>query len=82
MRLELELQDIVMIAEQIAERVVVPQKTQWMTRSEAAQHLRITTRHLDKLVRVGELPCYRPSQGKPLFNQQDLDVFVTNRRDN
>lgn len=82
MRLELELQDIVMIAEQITERIHVPPKVRWMTRAEAADHLRISTKTLDTLVRVGELPCYRPTEGKPLFSQQEIDLYVTDRRDN
>jgi len=80
MNLSLELKDIQQIAEAVAERINVPRETRWLTRQEAADHLRCSTKHLDLLVRVGDMPVYRPNR-KPLFLVEDLDRFITDRRE-
>jgi hypothetical protein len=46
-----------------------------MTRQEAAEHMRITTRQLDKLRNRGAFPETR-NAGTPLFEQADLDEFL------
>jgi excisionase family DNA binding protein len=80
--LELEHKDIVQIAEAVAERILgaTTPRTQWLTRPEAAEHLRCSTAQLDRLVHLGELPVYRPNR-KPLFSAADLDKYVTDRRE-
>ena len=81
MNLDLEPKDIVLIAEAVAERIHVPRQAKWMTRQEAADYLRCSTKALNEWVRLGEIPVYRPNS-KPLFSSSDLDEFVlTNRRE-
>jgi excisionase family DNA binding protein len=71
--------DYAAIADAVAERLQ-PQKSRWLTKQEAAAHIRCSTRQLERLVRLGEIPHYRPA-GRPLFKQEELDEFITNRRE-
>jgi len=76
--LDLDQRDIEAIAAAVAARLEGAQERSWFTRTEAAEHLRCSVRHLDKLVRLGEIPAYRPSgpAGRPLFSRQELDELV------
>lgn len=82
MKLDLEQRDITLIAEAVVERINrVPERTQWLNRSEAAAHLRCSLSRLDELVHLGEIPVYRPSR-TPLFLASELDAYVVaNRRE-
>jgi excisionase family DNA binding protein len=78
--LQLELKDIQQIAEAVAERINVPHQTRWLTRQEAADRIRCSTKHLDQLVRLGDVPVYRPNR-RPLFSADDLDRYITDRKE-
>ena len=82
MNFQLDQSDIDRLADAVAQRLAAPvRKTQWLTRAEAAEHLRCSVWKLDELVRLGEVPVYRPSR-TPLFRPEDLDQYVVaNRRE-
>ena len=81
MILDLDQQDIDRIAEAVANRLAMTtRKTQWLTRQEAAAHLRCSTKQLDSYVYEGAIPVYRPSPRKPLYRAEDLDRFVEGER--
>lgn len=67
------------IAEAVVARIEAPRPTQWLTKKEAAEHIRCSVRQLEKLVHLGEVPVYRPA-GRPLFKREELDEWITNRR--
>jgi len=52
----------------------------YLTRPEAAKHLHISTRLLDRKRAEGCLPFIRISRKKILFDRQDLDDFMSARR--
>ncbi len=68
------------IADAIVARIDTQPRTQWLTKQQAAEHLHCSARHLEKLVRLGELPAYKPA-GRPLFRREELDEYITNRRE-
>ena len=76
--LQLENKDVVLIAEAVAERINNLPPRQWLTKAEAAEHLRCSTKQIDLYVRVGDIPVYRPGgeRGRPLFSADSLDKFV------
>ena len=81
MILDLDQQDIDRIAQAVAcalEQTV--RKTQWLTRQEAAEHLRCSTKQLDGYVYEGAIPVYRPSPRKPLYRAEDLDRFIESEK--
>lgn len=79
MNFELDQADIDRIAEAVAARVSVPASTQWLTRAEAAKHIRRSTKYLDGLVRRQEIPVHYPD-ARPLFLARDLDEYVHQTR--
>ena len=78
MNFELEQRDIVQLAEAVAERINTPNR--WLTRQEAAEYLRCSTKYLDQLVRGGEIAAHYLAERKPLFSVKDLDLFVHQTR--
>lgn len=81
MRLEIDTADVDRIADAVVSRIDTSYRpTQWLTKTEAAEHLRCSVRQLEKLVRLGELVAYRPA-GRPLFRVEELDAYITNRRE-
>lgn len=51
--------------------------TQWLTRQEAADYLRVTTATLDRWVREKKLPRYRvANKASARFRAVDLDAIV------
>ncbi len=48
----------------------------YMTKSEAAKHLRVSERTLDRLVAEGKVPSARVSPRRVLFRPEDLDKYV------
>ena len=79
MNFALDEQDVARIAAAVAERIQ-PERSAWLTKEQAAEYLHCSTRHVSKLVYLGELPAYKPC-GKQLFREQDLHKFVTDRRE-
>jgi len=81
-RVTLEPKELTAIADAVAERLEGAQvrRTDWLTREEAAEHLRCSTRHLDRLVRLGEIAAYRPC-GRPLFLAEELDAWVMTHKE-
>ena len=75
MILDLDQKDIDRIAEAVAQRIDTGGGSPWLDATEAAEYLRCSPRHLNKLAYRGELPTYRPA-GKRLFRRDDLDRFV------
>ena len=81
MNFALDHQDVERIAEAVANRLAMTtRKTQWLTRREAAEYLRCSTKQLDGYVYEGAVPVYRPSPRKPLYKACDLDRFVESER--
>lgn len=78
----IELPDtfIAHLAQEVSRRIQSPSGKPWLTRAEAAERLCCSTRKLDQLVRLGEITAYRPA-GRPLFKSEELDEFITNRRE-
>lgn len=49
----------------------------WMTRAEAADHLRVTTRTVDAYVRTGRLRKYTLADSRtPRFRFEDVNALV------
>ena len=81
MNFELEQQDIDRIAEAVVLRLDSGcSPSPWLTRQEAADYLRCSTKYLDQLVRAGEIPAHYLAERKPLFSVKDLDLFVHQTR--
>lgn len=51
-------------------------ETCYMTKKEAASHLRISPRTLDRLVAEGKILSARVSRRRILFLREDLDLYV------
>jgi excisionase family DNA binding protein len=51
--------------------------TTWMTRAEAAAHLRITPGTLDRWVKAGKVTRYRGPGGSIRFRREELDALLT-----
>ena len=49
---------------------------EWMTRKEAAEHLRVSLRTFDGLVSKGLFPRYRASANRIVISREDLDSYV------
>ncbi len=47
---------------------------------EAAVFLKTTPKYIYKLVHLRILPCYKPTGGRLLFDQQELEEFIRKRR--
>jgi excisionase family DNA binding protein len=80
----LDPQDLERIADAVVGRLGDGrQRTAWLTTREAAEHLRCSPRQLQKLVRLGDIAAYRPTgpTGHPLFNVTDLDLFVSQTKE-
>lgn len=76
MNVSLDQQDLERITDAVIGRLGDGHKrTQWLTRAEAAEHIRCSTRKFDQLVRLGEIRAYRPA-GRPLFRIEELDTYV------
>ena len=59
-----------LIAEAVAERINNRPPRQWLTKAEAAEHLRCSTKQIDLYVRVGEIPWFTGRggvRGRPLI---------------
>lgn len=54
------------------------QKSQLLTREEAADHLRISTRTLDDMEEAGEIQAVR-IRGRVLYHKETLDAFIQNQ---
>lgn len=69
--------DVNALADALAERLLQPETTQWMTIAEAAEHMRCS----DKWIRgrLDEIPHVKVD-GKLLFRRDELDSFLTNHR--
>lgn len=52
-----------------------PQQTQLLTREEAADHLRISTRTLDDMEEAGEIQAVR-IRGRVLYHRETLDAYI------
>ena len=48
----------------------------WLTARESAEYLRLSRSQFYRLVRLGEIPAYQPSEGKLLFSRDELDEWV------
>jgi excisionase family DNA binding protein len=53
----------------------IPTEAAYLTRSEAADYLRLSTRTVDQLIARQELKAFHPGR-KWLFRREDLDTFV------
>ena len=51
----------------------------WMTKEEAAAHLRVSQRTLDRRVAAGELPSYQLGPQAVRFRRADLDALPQER---
>lgn len=50
---------------------------EWFTRTEAAQHLKISPRTLSRWVEHGRCPVHRTPSGVPRFLRSELDELMT-----
>jgi excisionase family DNA binding protein len=59
----------------------MPSTTRWLTRSEAAERLRVKPRTIDTYARTGKLPRYylAGSTRAPRFRAEDVDALVEQR---
>ncbi len=48
----------------------------WFTRKEAAEHLRVGTRTLDRWIADGKLPAYQKGRKLIRLRREDLDAFM------
>lgn len=78
----LEIPDhlIALLAQQVSERMSSSLGKKWLTRNEAAERLCCKPATIDKLARLGELTKYKPLK-TPLFSVEEIDEYVTNRRE-
>jgi excisionase family DNA binding protein len=51
-----------------------------LTREDTAAYLAVSKRTLDRLVQAGDIPAYRIG-GHRRFRMEDLDSFITSRRE-
>ena len=72
MNFALDEQDVTRIAVAVAELISLPAQRPWLDAKEAAEYLRCSPRHLNKLAYLGEVRTYKPA-GKRLFKREDLD---------
>lgn len=49
----------------------------WLTRAEAAAHLKISTRTLSRWVEHGRCPVHRTPSGEPRWRLDELDALMT-----
>jgi excisionase family DNA binding protein len=56
----------------------MPSTTRWLTRSEAAERLRVRPRTIDAYARTGKLPRYylAGSTRAPRFRVEDVDAIA------
>lgn len=75
--------DVPALAEAVAAHLLEELRApRWMTKAEAAEHLRVSVRQLERLVADKAVPFHRP-EGRLLFDQRELDAWVrdtTNHR--
>ncbi len=50
---------------------------EWLTRDEAAAHLKISTRTLTRWTEHGRCPVHRTPGGRPRFLRRELDELMT-----
>lgn len=50
---------------------------EWLTRQQAADRLKITTRTLNRWVQLGRCPVHRTPGGRPRFRADQLDALLT-----
>ena len=49
----------------------------WLTKAEAAERLRVSTRTIDRLTKTKELPSYRHGTGvRRRFRVEDVDALL------
>ena len=55
-------------------------KQELLTRSEAAEFLRVSLRTFDSLAAEGHFPKYRIGKQRIVFRRNDLDAYVEDRQ--
>lgn len=70
--------DVAALADAIVERMGAPERTEWITVNEAAEHLRCSDKWIRE--RLGEIPHVR-IDGKLLFARQELDSWANRYRE-
>ena len=73
------------IVEEVVRRTPSEQKSDavnkvWLSAREAAQYLSLSRSQFYRLVRLGDIPAYQPTEGKLLFNRAELDDWVKRSR--
>lgn len=51
--------------------------TEWLTRQQAADHLKISPRTLSRWVEHGRCPVHHTPGGRPRFLRDELDAVIT-----
>lgn len=65
----------------LSERMYGDNESQvWMTKAEAAERLRLSTRTIDRLAKAGRLPSYRQGTDIRRFKTVDVDALMQRER--
>jgi excisionase family DNA binding protein len=56
------------------------QGKRWLSRADAADHIGVSVRHLDKLVAAGKLRPSKPASRRVIFDRAELDSFMESQR--
>lgn len=52
----------------------------WLTKTEAAQRLRVSGKTIQRLAKSGKLPAYRQGRGLLRFRREDVDAVLVQVR--